>query len=607
MLSLVLSASTFAPAVFAPAVFAQGAGAPRQIANEVITFVEDTYGGSPHLVVAADVDGSGRDDALMQIGTQLVMLVDPGVYDAGVLYGECTGLAVLPRAPGANADELLVAKSGGLYHVRWNQNTLAFEDTFLSGAWISARCLTVGANALGEPFVVGLRGSSVLWREDPLGDAVDFTLAFGGTGTPVELVPLNWDGAPGDELAMTTTAGLRIYDMAAAPNLGLPLRAWASWGNQDRLTRVRADGFDRVAFSMEYSNGQTFLSCLDGFGGHDMLLSFAGRILGLSAGDLDGDGLEDLAVAQEATRELVYLHHQAGGGTTGVSFDFSPGEYEFLDLTDDGSGAATNAGSVAYPALGDFDGDGDPDLLYPLHHRQRVGVQRTDSSLGGIDHTPLIPVAETIPAPILNRGAPIPLLSLPFGEPLQANGATEALFWTAWRLDDGQSPTSPQATSFGFLSLANGWEGVALQLEVPEAIGDPAVYVIEARTVDYDPFTLAFDSSAPAAIWAYTSHPDSVEDLSAIPGAGIPIVVDVRGGSANSNDLANGPAGSGGRGNRGRSLGTRTGPLGPQTIDGSNTQSNGPGVTDEGARLIPLPTVPCFTPFAAPDPKQKAS
>ena len=112
---------------------------------------------------------------------------------------------------------------------------------------------------------------------------------------------------------------------------------------------------------------------------HDMDISIAGsNVLGLTAGDIDGDGMPDLAFADAgAGNDNLYLYRNT----------YSAGKISF------GPGTVLSATTDYEPAqltINDMDGDGKPDLVVTNINGPTVSVYRGNSSPGMFSFAPAI-------------------------------------------------------------------------------------------------------------------------------------------------------------------------------------------------------------------------
>ncbi|MDF1799412.1 MAG: VCBS repeat-containing protein [Planctomycetota bacterium] len=209
-----------------------------------------------------------------------------------------------------------------------------------------------------------------------LGDGTGVWTA--GTGfslglTATDILPLDWEGSAALEVAVTDSAGLKIYEQGSSA----PCYVRGNTADPGKIARIRnGGGDDQLAWLVEALNGSIYLTTLEaGAGPFHTILFPEPDPLSMAAGDYDGDGADDLAFTLGSNDELVVLDNPNGSG-------------QFVSTAS--SLLSWNAGTtfggqnnVAPVAFGDLDFDGKTDLLlasgasrdmFLLYNEQKAAV-----------------------------------------------------------------------------------------------------------------------------------------------------------------------------------------------------------------------------------------
>jgi hypothetical protein len=339
--------------------FAQSVCSPADVFVQASTV---PLGGTPERVVAADTNGDGISDLIVLDG-------DPATVSVGVLLGAGNGtfgpLLTPAGAPFADGNLLLDLAVGDLNNDGRDDVAL----TRVTASTTDGNLLVFLANTDGTLmpplFPSSVRGRAIQiadWDNDGVNDivigvpgdspSVAVSISNGdGTFRPQEVLPVT--GTIGDIVAADFTNDGRL-DVATAT--GLVLRVFAT--RQDgSFVRGASQATDLVSFAIllapdlnldglpdivGIAAGAVEIHTATGIAafGPSMSLPGGGSLneRGVDAGDLDGDGVPDLAVAR--SNGVLDFFKGNGDGTFQLPVgDVLPGTPSWITLGDvDGSG-----------------------------------------------------------------------------------------------------------------------------------------------------------------------------------------------------------------------------------------------------------------------------
>lgn len=301
-------------------------------------------------------------------GTTVQLLGEPTVWDGRSTVASVTGVTSVAvqrsSVPGA-IEDLLLADASGLVRVRGTYEWgLESPVPLLGGAWQGA--LELEARDMdGVPVVLGLSAArdQVLCAID-LGGGV-WTNGF-ALQAPVGETILAYAGFDHDADAVMEVAFLTDEDLWVVEQDGTPLLILRSWaGSEGDLARVVDGGGERLAWATRNSAGTPVLKVLNAAGGETPTTLIVpvvenesaqpiniGRMV---AGDLDGDGSDDLVLSDEDSRRWLVAYNQ--GSPTHFTLA-SLGTDHRLMHNDPANPYASGAGDSAAPVLGSMVGGG---------------------------------------------------------------------------------------------------------------------------------------------------------------------------------------------------------------------------------------------------------
>lgn len=316
-------------------------------------------------VVAGEFTGDLDLDAFVLDRGEPILLIRPEAFGTALHSGiAATDLALLPRSAGEDRDSVVAAGAAGLTRLRWNGATQELEAAaFGVPGWEGARELRTGQldGQLGHD-VAGLASAAIDDRRvlRALSDGAGGLVAAAAiqTANPaIGLESFDYDGDGADELLVLTAAGLEFYDSdgsldglyptALPPRFACPLRGFTP---------------ERVAVFWSLGGaGAQFVSVFSQAGTVGPFALGPQGAFRACAGDLDGDGDDDLVLATKNANAVKVLRGRSADG--GSAFDLTAAPIETWSYGDPARAPAwLNAG----PALGDFDHDGDVDALAPV-------------------------------------------------------------------------------------------------------------------------------------------------------------------------------------------------------------------------------------------------
>jgi hypothetical protein len=315
-----------------------------------------------------DFDGDGRRDALFLDGGAARVAFDLGVTFAfAESPGAHTALCAL-RDAGAARDELALARPSGVQLWRWNGQGFAAQSS-LPQSWAGAlrlRSFDLNADGVNELLGVDAQRANLLVAQRS-GSSWTTVLSLPIQGGALDVVALQWDGDAPLELAVLSEQSVSLFDHDGA--LLRVLAAPLAGGAIARLQRT-GQTTDRLAWVGAYAPPQVqWLRTLAPDGTFEHLELGDLGVYSANAADFDADGDSDLLLAPRLGERLLWLENLHNPGQTApLTFEVAPSSGRVFYLRDGGD-ASQVAVQASEPAVADFDGDGDFDIV--------AGVQQT--------------------------------------------------------------------------------------------------------------------------------------------------------------------------------------------------------------------------------------
>lgn len=250
-------------------------------------------------LLACDLDDNRTPEVAALHDGKLVLFVNPDVGDEHVVVA--TDVRALAVAPGE--DRFLFTTTSGLASLRLSDYQVKVEMLETGAPWAGARIL-VGAPERGLALVA--EDGREFYFADPDGAGFATPRRLFRARQPVrELVLLDWNAGGDSEFAWLDSTGLQVRDKA-----GALLREHASVLPGSALVPIRGTGKTGLAWATRLDDGGEYLYYLrpDLPGGFEGPLALGmQRVESLSAGDLDGDGDEELLLGRRTGQEVEVL------------------------------------------------------------------------------------------------------------------------------------------------------------------------------------------------------------------------------------------------------------------------------------------------------------
>jgi hypothetical protein len=537
--------------------------------------------------VWGDFTGDLRTDGVVLVGDRPVFLFNAGLHHALTdLPLPGSEIARLTRGAPDGRDALLVSSARGLELWWLNFESQSFASQNLGGSsWDHVRRLRSGdLFADGRQGVVGLRssGKGFMLLPSPLDPSSEVSLAT--SYVVQDFVLLQWDGAPGLELAMLTSEGLKITDLGLVPLFQSPFG-----DDSDRLAVVQQPGkaLERLALCIQLASG-CWLFCFDKDQTDPGVFLGTVDLVDAVSADIDADGQHDFLLSQRTTGQLVLFFNRLE--QNGQSFSTNAGAIELYDLTDDKTGSLPAPWNDGVPAFVDLDDDGDADVLHPVNQDKSIVLMRSSA----IDHSQMVPVP-TAGCYAHDELTGDTLVTLDFDPPSGALPVTpEILEIVVWRQSEAGMETDPIPLSKEYV-LTSGWP-LRVSMSLNETLPSLALHHVQVRLAK-----LAGPGSprwaGPSYVYAMATSEESVEQIVeffgvdpddvlslATTGMGLPCGQDPAQGFSRGGGSGAGTAQPGGGI-------IKPDPRGNQEDDDGKVPFTG----DEGAASIPLSDVPCFS------------
>lgn len=282
-------------------------------------------------------------------------------------------IARLPQLSGV--DELLTIESGGLR--AWKKTSTGFSSrTVGSSAWSGTEIIRTGAfSGAGRTDIVGYRDSDehlVLLIDPDTGSAAESSFEIARPA--LDIVPFVRKSNGTVQFAIRTSLGVLIYALDGTyiqaftgPADGALAAIDVAGADYQNLGWIHSDGSDQV-LEIIVNNGTTLTRPTT------PITVDCGTVAAMISANMDGTGNGDLVVSHRDNFDLIVLT-----GTYGAvaSYVIRAGGTE-----DD---ASSNS---CWPAIADFDNDGDSDVIFSNDETSLHYVYRNDTE----DHTDDLPI-----------------------------------------------------------------------------------------------------------------------------------------------------------------------------------------------------------------------
>lgn len=324
---------------------------------------------------------------VIQRGATLALAYAPALHTLLVeLQSSATAFAVLPGDPSGThmLDRIVYADTTGLRLGAFDttQNPPVFQSSAIAGTTALANafalsCADLDADGYADLVAVDAARSTVWTLRGDDQDAFVLGASFAAAGEVLDLRPLQWNGIGGAEVAVASRWGTQVFSNTGSqvwhrfaydpgtsddPNVvmtvvpapigsgakdQLAVVQWNQYGT-NQLLSVHGDTASDPPISLSHANLGLVIEHPLGSG--DYL-----GVVGMHAGDRDGDGDFDLALSHHKERRVqVFINR--GEPTTYSAIA------NFLDTIDVGDGPGLFVDHSSTPLMADLDDDGFAEL-----------------------------------------------------------------------------------------------------------------------------------------------------------------------------------------------------------------------------------------------------
>ena len=344
-------------------------------------------------------------------------------------------------------------------------------------------------------------------------------LSYTTPNTITDLELVQWDLDSELEIAVMTSAGVTVYDATAGFVSPLSLSAGplqAGSGFAGTLTALSDDGQAATHLAWASYGSSTLLRVFDSYG----LVSSADLngldVVALRAADYDGDLDDDVFLTDSASQDVRLLFADTSSG-----YDFAPSSPHIFHAG--GSGDLN-------PALADFDGDGDVDLVVAANDASgpdEVFVFKGET----VDELTTQPqfgpkIGETVATHTLG------LVIFSLIEPTDFPSSAFALAPTHIRIKALYQPAIGQlidlgaTQTFDFAADVGNPGVIPAEMDLQELGIVNEVYSLEARLVNINPVWGNVRHAWPATVVTFAVDDDSEQLLLERTGASIAVEVE---------------------------------------------------------------------------------
>jgi len=462
----------------------------------------DLEGNSFGRTCELELSGDLRPDVLVMVGDQVWCFVSPGVYESVIdLQTTANDVCPLPDRGPQGRDAFVMCGVRPLETWWIDPATHQFGNaTVGSAAWIGAVELQVAdVTGDGEPDALGVSADreTILRRSGPLATGVEEYLDL--DMTIHRMVPIEWDGSSGEELALLTSEGLLVVELSGALLFGLP----TDGDDSDRFCVVHVDGspLERLATLLFAPGDGYYLYARDKNRADTPTWLGEFAPVAISSGYRDADGLQDVCISQNTNGYLAYFENRFVGGAA-----FNGTHHALWDPTLDLNGWVPVAEVQAHVLLSDLDRDGDGDVFFPVEAESAVNLLKNDL-FDPLDRAPRLDGATYE----YNLSTDTGMLELTLSGPVEPPIQNDRLKVIAWRQPGhyhSATESVPHYSTSIVLSQPAQWP---LTISIPvqqawlesEGALDGTLVHVELRLGEYQDEELI--SAAPAAVWSFTA------------------------------------------------------------------------------------------------------
>ncbi len=450
------------------------------------TFVSAPGGGSYTTVVSGDFDDDKLADVAYLRGTEATMVFAPDAYGATARYELAgpfvpvvTAIATLENSVGR--DELLIADANGLSAWERLDTSVFSSRTIGSTTWTNARALATGDAGT----IFGLHQNGTQFGVGPVNET---WYSIPGIGTDITV--LDWDSDGNDDIAIACTTGLLVYSASGVQLAVVPtptpivdVAAISERNQPDRVVFVGKDPFGLNDWLVTL--GSTVMPYYTILGDMD--------VVGLAAGDANGDGIDDLVLSHQSDGSLELLYNQ------GVPGAFLPTSNETIT----GRLDTVSPTNFHTPVMVDTNGDGDLEIvrMVPeteeclIHENVRINPESQMPGVVQIAYTP---------------NGSIGYIALEFSAGLGGvpAGATQ-IEVVVWEMQNPLGP-DPTTDSTPIFSARGALPGTSQAWTIPVIDSSPAnptaVWFWAVRFVDWNSVSNTYDRVFPMRLNALTTQ-----------------------------------------------------------------------------------------------------
>lgn len=434
--------------------------------------------------VTASLNGFGVPDVVTLDGGLPVLATAPGLHQSvgwlpgpgGSPVADVVDIAVLrgqgrPDGSSPLLDALVLAGADGTRI--WRRDFASGHGSFSAvggSEWDGTRLLAVHRAA--PLHIYGIDGADVLRRAEGNvagnGTTPNFqtsTTSFGVFADAVALTCVDWDSAPGIEVAVLTTTALTV--LHADGSVAFTAPATATQGQT--LTTVHGPT-EWLAWLVPGSNGSWLH-----YGRQNALHStvLAKRFVAMTAASMDFDAFDELVLSTEANHDVTVLFNQQWQG----QLPFHNPNLAVRIATAAADPRREPNGSNA--AVADFDGDGDLDLVVAIPGSGNTGPSFQMQALRFFDNPSAVQLTH---CDYSSNGDNESYFDLTFTA--LPNTETQVLLWQELPGPNGTWVTGsqPVALPTSFLTAPNGIGQIQLTLDRQHLISG-GQYHLMARPV----------------------------------------------------------------------------------------------------------------------------
>jgi len=509
--------------------------------------------------LAGDWNDDHRLDAVVLIEGQLFVVVAPGEARGGALIPTVGSIADFDFLPGGGPDgqDALIAVGSAGLTMHYFHNVLAsfIEVNLESSDWLFARSVRVLERPLlAADIYVGVGATPT----DVIGylPAQDFSTPLLSHSAPIDqLEVLEWAGDSEEEFVVMSNEEATVYDVRA-----LQYAQFTAPGESSVALAIfqrSLEPYDRIAWATSEGGTASFTLRLFADGIVEPPLDLGSlQLSSMAAGELNGDGSDELFLSHRTSQHQVILRSQAlmgdlfspsfdseefviltalpalselldefpignvpgsGGGPNGAGG--LPGAYNSVPLGGLPGGVSTSPGgggsggtsgvtvesgrlnqsnqvvppttdlinpflrNTATPAFGDFDNDGDLDILFPVSNSGDLVFQRN----GLIDHRQQWP---RVASSQLNSAGPDAYrLDVTISKPTAVSPDATHVELAVWRSPGLGDSTDYELDSYKTYAIEEGWPMTVSFIMDEPILPFHDLYHMQLRLVERTPDT----------------------------------------------------------------------------------------------------------------------